>query len=122
MRFWADFLRHLHQCGQIGEDLAGRLPPWLSSNRLPRYTAVEKPEFLVAQVHLGRSIVNMLLLHALSRSPVVEDGTPIGTIMLQLFTLLCRPEGQDLVASINGPGAPLVIEHDKSAVPVVTDE
>lgn len=28
----ADFLRHLHQCGQIGEDLAGRLPP----QRYPR--------------------------------------------------------------------------------------
>jgi len=103
--------------------------------------------------------------------------------MLQLFALLCRPDGQDLgylremdgklaramrdgdaaersavlvcsailremrlldqfgllidvdgiaqvpnglrpavVASINGPGAPFVIEHDKSAVPVVTDE
>jgi integrase len=41
----ADFLRHLHQCGQIGEDLAGRLPP----QRYPRrgqtapypWTAVE---------------------------------------------------------------------------------
>lgn len=28
----ADFLRHLHQCGQIREDLAGRLPP----QRYPR--------------------------------------------------------------------------------------
>jgi hypothetical protein len=27
-----------------------------------------------------------------------------------------------VVASISGPGAPLAVEHDKSAVPVVTDE
>jgi hypothetical protein len=52
----------------------------------------------VTQVHLGRSIVNLLLLHALSRSPAVETGqTRIGPIMLQLFALLCRPEGQDLL-------------------------
>jgi len=51
----------------------------------------------VAQVHLGRSIVNLLLLHALSRSPVVETAGPqISTMMLELFALLCRPEGHDL--------------------------
>jgi len=51
----------------------------------------------VAQVHLGRAIVNLLLLPALSRPPTVEDGGPaIGAIMLQLFAVLCRPEGQDL--------------------------
>ena len=51
----------------------------------------------VAQVHLGRSIVNLLLLHALSRSPSVENARPqISAIMLPLFALLCRPEGQDL--------------------------
>jgi hypothetical protein len=138
----------------------------------------------VAQVHLGRSIVNLLLLHAFSRSPVVETaGQQVSTIMLQLFALLCRPEGQDLgylrevdgrlaralrdgdaaersavllasailremrvldqfgllidvdgiarvptglrpavVASINGPGAPLAVDHDTQAVPVPTDE
>jgi hypothetical protein len=138
----------------------------------------------VAQVHLGRSIVNLLLLHALSRSPSVENAQPqISAIMLPLFALLCRPEGQDLgclreidgrlaralragdaaergaalqcsavlrelralgqfgllidvdgtaqvpaglrpavVASINGPGAPLAVDHDTMAVPVVTDE
>ncbi len=138
----------------------------------------------VAQVHLGRSIVNLLLLHALSRSPAVENARPqISAIMLPLFALLCRPEGQDLgylreidgrlasalragdaaersaallcsavlrelralgqfgllidvdgtaqvpaglrpavVASINGPGARLAVDHDTMAVPVVTDE
>jgi hypothetical protein len=138
----------------------------------------------VAQVHLGRSIVNYLLLQAVSRSPAVENGRPqISTIMLQLFALLCRPDGQDLgylremdgklaramrdgdaaersavlvcsailremrlldqfgllidvdgiaqvptglrpavVAAINGQGMRLTVEHDKSAVPVVTDQ
>jgi len=137
----------------------------------------------VAQVHLGRSIVNLLLLQAVSRSAAVETGGPqISTIMLQLFALLCSPEGQHLgylremegrlvramrdgdaaerstvllcsailremrvldqfgllsdvdgfaqvppslrpavVASINRPGARLTVEHDRSAVPVVTD-
>jgi hypothetical protein len=51
----------------------------------------------VAQVHLGRSIVNLLLLQAVSLSPAVETAGPqISTIMLQLFALLCRPEGHDL--------------------------
>ncbi len=51
----------------------------------------------VAQVHLGRSIVNLILLQALSRSPVVETAGPqISTIMLRLLALLCRSEGQDL--------------------------
>jgi hypothetical protein len=51
----------------------------------------------VAQVHLGRSIINLLLLHALSRSPSIENARPqISTILLPLFALLCRPEGQDL--------------------------
>jgi len=51
----------------------------------------------VAQVHLGRSIVNLLLLQAVSRCPAVETAGPqISLIMLQLFALLCRPEGQDL--------------------------
>ena len=138
----------------------------------------------VAQVHLGRAIVNYLLLQAVSRSPAVESGRPqISTIMLQLFALLCRPDGQDLgylremdgklaramrdgdadersavlvcsailremrlldqfgllidvdgiaqvptglrpavVAAINGQGMRLTVEHDKSAVPVVTDQ
>ncbi len=138
----------------------------------------------VAQVHLGRSIVNLILLQAFSRSAAIEDANAQNsTIMLQLFALLCRPEGQDLgylremdgklagtmrdgdaaqrdavlscsailremrvldqfgllidvdgvaqvptglrpavVASINGPGARLAVEHDKSAVPVVTDQ
>jgi hypothetical protein len=138
----------------------------------------------VAQVHLGRSIVNVLLLHTLSRYPAVENAAPqIGRIMLRLFALLCRPEGQDLgylrkiddrlasalrdgdaaersavllasailremrvldqfglvsdvdglarvpaglrpavVASINGPEAPLAVFHDRFAVAVVIDE
>ena len=51
----------------------------------------------VAQVLLGRSIVNLLLLQALSRPPAVEDGrSQIGFIMLRLFALLCGPDGQDL--------------------------
>ena len=51
----------------------------------------------VAQVHLGRSIVNLLLLHAISRSPTVETAGPqISTIMLELFALLCRSAGHDL--------------------------
>jgi hypothetical protein len=138
----------------------------------------------VVQVHLGRSIVNLLLLQAVARSPAVETAGPqISSIMLQLFALLCRPEGHDLgylremdgrlagalrdgdaaersavlvcsailremrvlegfgllidvdgfaqvptglrpavVASINGPGGWLAVDHDKYAVPVVTDE
>ena len=51
----------------------------------------------VAQVRLGRSIVNLLLLQALSRLPAVEDGrSQIGIVMLRLFALLCRPDGHDL--------------------------
>ena len=50
----------------------------------------------VAQVRLGRSIVN-LLLQAFSRSLAVGDArAQVSTVMLQLFALLCRPEGQDL--------------------------
>ena len=38
-----------------------------------------------------------MLLHAISRSPTVETAGPqISTIMLELFALLCRPEGHDL--------------------------
>ena len=138
----------------------------------------------VAQVRLGRSIVNLLLLQAFSRSLAVGNArAQISTVMLQLFALLCRPEGQDLgylremdgrlaralrdgdaaertamlassailremrmleqfgllidvdgiaqvptglrpavVAAINGQGMRLTVEHDKSAVPVVTDQ
>ena len=51
----------------------------------------------VAQVLLGRSIVNLLLLQALSRPPAVQDGrSQIGIIMLRLFALLLRPDGHDL--------------------------
>jgi len=51
----------------------------------------------VAQVRLGRSIVNLLLLQALSRPPAVQDGrSQIGIVMLRLFALLCRPDGHDL--------------------------
>jgi len=51
----------------------------------------------VAQVLLGRSIVNLLLLQALSRLTAVEDGrSQIGIVMLRLFALLCRPDGHDL--------------------------
>ena len=51
----------------------------------------------VAQVRLGRSIVNLLLLQAFSRSLAVGDArAQVSTVMLQLFALLCRPEGQDL--------------------------
>jgi hypothetical protein len=51
----------------------------------------------VAQVHLGRSIVNLLLLQAFSRPLAVGNArAQISTIMLRLFALLCRPEGQDL--------------------------
>jgi len=51
----------------------------------------------VAQVHLGRSIVNLLLLHTLSRYPADEHADPqIGRIILRLFAHLCRPEGHDL--------------------------
>jgi len=138
----------------------------------------------VAQVRLGRSIVNLLLLQAFSRPLAVGNArAQISTVMLQLFALLCRPEGQDLgylremdgrlaralrdgdaaertavlacsailremrmleqfgllidvdgiaqvptglrpavVASTNRPGAWLVVDHDRSAVPVVPDE
>jgi len=138
----------------------------------------------VAQVRLGRSIVNLLLLQAFSRPLAVGNArAQISTVMLQLFALLCRPEGQDLgylremdgrlaralrdgdaaertavlacsailremrmldqfgllidvdgiaqvptglrpavVAAINGQGMRLTVEHDKSAVPVVTDQ
>jgi hypothetical protein len=51
----------------------------------------------VAQVRLGRSIVNLLLLQAFSRPLAVGNArAQISTVMLQLFALLCRPEGQDL--------------------------
>ena len=51
----------------------------------------------VAQVRLGRSIVNLLLLQAFSRPLAVGNArAQISTIMLRLFALLCRPEGQDL--------------------------
>jgi len=51
----------------------------------------------VAQVRLGRSIVNLLLLQAFSRPLAVGNArAQVSTVMLQLFALLCRPEGQDL--------------------------
>jgi hypothetical protein len=177
-------------------DIRGIGQPWdiaIETGMLSLTTAKARPgptgtvfesDDPVAQVHLGRSIVNLLLLHAISRSPVVETAGPqIGTIMLQLFALLCRPEGEDLgylrgidgrlaralrdgdaaersavllasavlremrvldqfglltdvdgiarvpaglrpavVASINGPGAQVAVDHDRLAVPVVTDE
>ena len=44
----ADFLRHLHQTGQIGEDLAGRLPP----QRYPRRGQTAPYPWTAAQVRL----------------------------------------------------------------------
>ena len=44
----ADFLRHLHQCGQIGEDLAGRLPP----QRYPRRGQTAPYPWTAAEVRL----------------------------------------------------------------------
>lgn len=67
----ADFLRHLHQCGQIGEDLAGRLPP----QRYPRrgqtapylWTAVEVRlvlDQIDRQSAIGKRDYAMILLTA----------------------------------------------------------
>jgi integrase/recombinase XerD len=44
----ADFLRHLHQSGQIGEDLAGRLPP----QRYPRRGQTAPYPWTAAEVRL----------------------------------------------------------------------
>jgi integrase/recombinase XerD len=44
----ADFLRHLHQAGQIGEDLAGRLPP----QRYPRRGQTAPYPWTAAEVRL----------------------------------------------------------------------
>jgi integrase len=44
----ADFLRHLHQCGQIGEDLADRLPP----QRYPRRGQTAPYPWTAAEVRL----------------------------------------------------------------------
>src|SRR6266702_1322199 len=44
----ADFLRHLHQSGQIGEDLAGRLPP----QRYPRRGHTAPYPWTAAEVRL----------------------------------------------------------------------
>jgi integrase/recombinase XerD len=44
----ADFLRHLHQSGQIGEDLAGRLPP----QRYPRCGQTAPYPWTAAEVRL----------------------------------------------------------------------
>jgi hypothetical protein len=176
-------------------DIRGIGQPWdiavetgmlsLTSTRVrpgPTGTVFESDD-PIAQVHLGRAIVNLIILQAVSRSPAGETaGLQISLIMLQLFAVLCRPEGQDLghlrdmdgrlaqtlrdgdaaersavllcsailqemrvlerfgllidvdgaaqvptglrpavVASINGPGACLAVDHDRYAVPVLTD-
>src|SRR6476620_6545602 len=96
-------------CPPSMRDIRGIGQPWdiaietgmltLTSTKVrpgPTGTVFESDD-QVAQVHLGRSIVNLLLLQAVSRSAAVETGGPqISTIMLQLFALLCSPEGQDL--------------------------
>ena len=51
----------------------------------------------VAQVHLGRSIVNLLLLQAFSRSLAVENrGRRSARSCCNCSRCCCRPEGQDL--------------------------
>lgn len=51
----------------------------------------------IAQVNLGRSIVNVFLQHSLSRTPFIDELQPaIMTVMLPLLAVLCRPTGQDI--------------------------
>ena len=162
----------------------GMLSPSSTKVRPGPTGTVFESEDPVAQVRLGRSIVNLLLMQALSRSPIARDSTvPINTILIQLVAACCRPEGQDLahlrdfdsriirvmregnaaeqgtvllcsamlremrtltqfglltdldgfaqvpaglrpavVAAIQGPGAPVAIEYQRSAVPIATDQ
>ncbi len=51
----------------------------------------------IAQVNLGRAIVNVLLQHSLSRSPFVDELKPaVMAVMILLLAVLCRPTGQDI--------------------------
>jgi hypothetical protein len=78
----------------------GMLSPSSTKVRPGPTGTVFESEDPVAQVRLGRSIVNLLLLQALSRSPMTRDCTvPINTILIQLVAACCRPEGQDLASS-----------------------
>ena len=60
-------------------------------------SAVFDSEDPIAQVNLGRAIVNVLLQQALSRSPFVDELKPaIVTVTIPLLAMLCRPTGQDI--------------------------
>jgi len=109
------WMRHLNlrapgeSCPSSMWEIRGIGQPWdiavetgmlsLSSTKVrpgPTGTVFESDD-PVAQVRLGRSIVNLLLLQAFSRPLAVGNArAQISTVMLQLFALLCRPEGQDL--------------------------
>lgn len=60
-------------------------------------SAVFDSEDRIAQVDLGRLIVNVLLQHALSRSPFVAELKPaVATVTVWLLAMLCRPTGLDI--------------------------